>query len=438
MKDEFSLESLKKKIHSSSTSEYFDEVYSSYIHGNYRSAVVMLWSVVVLDIIQKLQTLEDVYEDAVAISILRKINDLQQANNKTSTWELELVKEVCERTDLIDFNEYKSIEYLQQQRHLSAHPVLEGLTKLYVPNKDTTRALIRNALEIILIKPPVYTKKILNSLLLDLEANRDSFAEIAELRQYIKHKYLERMTIESKLKIFETIWKFTMHIEDDKCDENRFMNLRFLIILAQDSTYEIENKIKGRQDYYSKIVNKTKFTSIMIMFLSRLPSVYNLLNPETQIIIDKAVTKNLYSEIIAYLNKETIQDHYDRLKILLTERETEKHITANLWKVLKDASDSKEADKAFNQTLNLCYNKSKSLDYADEAFTSILKFINGYDIEAFEELLRNAETNPKTYERTRAYNDYTRVKEKIIKLETNFDFSRYPKFKEVIASRPAA
>lgn len=53
MKDELSIESLQAKIFSANTTEYFEEVYSSYIHGNYRSAVVMLWSVVVLDVVQK-------------------------------------------------------------------------------------------------------------------------------------------------------------------------------------------------------------------------------------------------------------------------------------------------------------------------------------------------------------------------------------------------
>ena len=59
MKDEFSIDSLKNHISSKETAKYFEEVYSSYINGNYRSAVVMLWSVVIYDVINKLQTLKD-------------------------------------------------------------------------------------------------------------------------------------------------------------------------------------------------------------------------------------------------------------------------------------------------------------------------------------------------------------------------------------------
>lgn len=432
MKDEFSLETLKGKIHSANTSEYFEEVYSSYVHGNYRSAVVMLWSVVILDLIQKLQTLEDAYEDVVATNILHKINELKKDNSRTSSWELELVREICERTDLIDFNEYKTIEYLQQQRHLSAHPVLDGLTKLYTPNKDTTRALIRNSLEIIFVKPPVYTKKVLHSLLLDLEENRDAFPDMKELKKYVTHKYLERMTLESRLKIFETIWKFVMHSEDAKCKKNRFINLRFLIILARKDTKEIEKKIRGRADFYSKIKNEPAFTNLLVIFLSRIPSIYKILNLETQIIIDKAISSSINNEVIGYFNKKSMQEHYDNLEKVLTSRRTDEHIPANLWKILGEASNSREMDKAFTDIISLCYNQSMSFDSADDAYSTILQFMDKFDKEAFENLLESSEANRQTYKRTRAYEDYARTKEKILELDNQFDFERYPRFKSAL------
>ena len=39
--------------------EYFSEVLSCYTAGNYRSAVVMLWSVVVCDLLFKIQTFNE-------------------------------------------------------------------------------------------------------------------------------------------------------------------------------------------------------------------------------------------------------------------------------------------------------------------------------------------------------------------------------------------
>lgn len=52
-------------IYFSKTKEYFKEVVSSYINGNYRSATVMLYSVAICDILFKLQELKDMYNDSV-------------------------------------------------------------------------------------------------------------------------------------------------------------------------------------------------------------------------------------------------------------------------------------------------------------------------------------------------------------------------------------
>ena len=51
------------KISSAKTREYFKEVESSYINGNYRSAVVMLYVVTIFDILSKLQDYCNTYPD---------------------------------------------------------------------------------------------------------------------------------------------------------------------------------------------------------------------------------------------------------------------------------------------------------------------------------------------------------------------------------------
>lgn len=437
MKDEFSLENLKQKISSANTAEYFEEVYSSYIHGNYRSAVVMLWSVVILDLIQKLQTLEDAYGDPVATNILNSINDLKNANSKSSAWELDLVKEVCERTDLIDFNEFKTIEYLQQQRHLSAHPVLEQTTRLYVPNKDTARALIRNSLEIILIKPPVYTKKILSSLLTDLDENKAIFASIDQLKKYVKTKYLERMSLESKLKVFETMWKLVMHLDDPDCNKNRGVNLRFISILALEITPSIEDQVRRRPSYYSKLKNESKFTMPLTIFLSRVPSIYKLLESSTQLIINKSIEDSISLQIISYFDKSSLEEHYDSLDALLKAKNQSHSVPHTIWKILLEASDSIEMEERFACTISLYYNESINFDVADNAFGNVLRYVDKFSIKAFEYLLEGAEKNNQTYRRSRANEDYSKIKEKILELEKDFDFSRYSRFNKITAAAEA-
>jgi L-ribulose-5-phosphate 3-epimerase UlaE len=79
---EFSLENIAENIHFGKTKVYFTEVLSSYHNCNYRSSVVMLWSVSVCDIIYKLQYLVDLYADSAAKEILDEITCLMRTSDR--------------------------------------------------------------------------------------------------------------------------------------------------------------------------------------------------------------------------------------------------------------------------------------------------------------------------------------------------------------------
>jgi hypothetical protein len=50
--------------------------------------MVMLYSVVICDLIYKLQELSNRYSDAVAVSILEKIKEEQRENSSNPIWEI--------------------------------------------------------------------------------------------------------------------------------------------------------------------------------------------------------------------------------------------------------------------------------------------------------------------------------------------------------------
>ncbi|HEY3431390.1 MAG TPA: hypothetical protein VGK09_02470 [Rhodocyclaceae bacterium] len=98
MLDEYSIEQRATQIFDARSKEYFSEVLSCYSAGNHRSAVVMLWSVMVCDLLFKLQHLVDLYGDAKANSILAEIGQMQQDNERSPVWETKLVESVAEQT----------------------------------------------------------------------------------------------------------------------------------------------------------------------------------------------------------------------------------------------------------------------------------------------------------------------------------------------------
>lgn len=131
----FSIELAAEQIVDTRTKSYFTEVLSSFINGHYRSAVVMLWSVVISDLVYKLQDLRDLYQDPVATSILEAVLMRQNANPTNPEWEPYLLEEVNSRTQFFEAGEHQHIVGIHKLRHLSAHPVLSSAHLLFEPNK---------------------------------------------------------------------------------------------------------------------------------------------------------------------------------------------------------------------------------------------------------------------------------------------------------------
>src|SRR4028118_1895289 len=229
---EFSLEYISEKIHYGKTKDYFQEVLSSYHNGNYRSAVVMLWSVAVCDIVYKLQYLVDLYQDQVAKKILDELTKSQKKDPKSSSWEVKLIEDTHAETNLLDNSEYENLLYLQKQRHLSAHPILDSDRQLHTPNKETVRALIRNTLEDLLIKPPFYTKKIIDELLVDIAQTAPALNTRQNLKKYLESRYLSRLKPEVEVSIYRSLWKLVFRLEDEDCTKNRAITFKTLKVIG--------------------------------------------------------------------------------------------------------------------------------------------------------------------------------------------------------------
>jgi hypothetical protein len=117
---DFSLETTAERIYDVRIQRYFKEVLGSYFNGYYRSAVVMLWSVLVTDLLFKLDQLANAYGDTTATSILAEIQTLRNNNPKSPEWESELLEKTARRTDLLNSAELSFLRAIQEHRHLSA------------------------------------------------------------------------------------------------------------------------------------------------------------------------------------------------------------------------------------------------------------------------------------------------------------------------------
>ena len=97
----------ENSIYSPKIRLYFREVISSYNNENFRSAIVMLYSTVISDLIIKLQALRDTDGDKKATRILseiesKRISKSQNGIQYDSSWEREIVTKIAKDTELIE------------------------------------------------------------------------------------------------------------------------------------------------------------------------------------------------------------------------------------------------------------------------------------------------------------------------------------------------
>ncbi len=147
-------------IYFKKTREYFQEVLSSYSNANYRSSIVMLYSVAICDMLLKLRELQDMFNDPIAEEILKEVEKSRNShdNKSKSKWEKEFVGNVFKKTQLLDLEAYTNLNHLYDHRNFSAHPALNDDYDLIAPSKETTIAHIKNTLLNILVKPPIFIK----------------------------------------------------------------------------------------------------------------------------------------------------------------------------------------------------------------------------------------------------------------------------------------
>ena len=313
---DFTIESAVEHIPSKETRTYFKEVISSYINGNYRSAIVMLYSVVICDLIYKMIDLRDMYQDKRAKAILDDIEKKQQQSPNSSDWETTLIKRIGEETELLSRVELDEIKNLKTKRNLSAHPALTNQYELYRPTKQMTISLIYEMLNAVLTKPPLLSKKVIESFLDDLASNKDILMssngqfDKKTLYPFLKIRYFKHIGTTLRKHLFRSLWKFVFMIDNPKCNSNRAINFTALCCLYQTYNEELLNFIKLEQKYFG-VTND--FLSLLYDFLIIYPDVF--LNLQEDNIIIKALYEHndIHARILGVFISNTFEEHCDML-----------------------------------------------------------------------------------------------------------------------------
>lgn len=431
----FSLESHRSKIYDRRTRKYFEEVYKSYSNECYRSATVMLWSVVICDIIFKLQELRDLHSDSTAEKILIEIESIQKDDPYSPKWEKILVKLVFERTQLLDTASNHKILLIQEHRHLSAHPVISDEDTLFEPTQEMIRSDIRNSIETILSKPPFLSQKIFSTFVDDLEKIKDLFPSDLALNKYLESKYLKSLNKEIIVKIFKGLWKFSFRSEDEKPISNREINTRALSLIFKREKPILIEAIKSEPAYYSNISKETDAIKALIEFVSMEKEVYETLEDSAKELIKPILKDNLSYFGIAFFISESPEEHLDKLTKWITENFYKKYgdnghfINSEHLKILKSVCEEFELDSAYRDFGIACFISSSDFERADMYFDRFMdNDMDAYTKNQLKTLLGGANKNNQCYWRNRSRNgnDSIRMLQAAkIKFEDDFDFTVY-------------
>lgn len=425
--NDFSLDAARERITDPRTRGYFAEVYSSYANGNHRSAVVMLWSVVVCDLLFKLDHLKTTYADATAEAILSEIEDLRKKNPKSPEWEWALVEKVRDRTQLLDTPDVVNLEALQNHRHLSAHPVLTGVEALYAPTREQCRAHVRNALDGVLTKPAIMTRKVFEPLMEDIEANQALLPDDASLRRYLEAKYLRSLTPPVEQAIVRSLWKVVFRATDARCEANRAINYRVFVLLYSRRPAEVNAAVHDDPAYYNHLTFSGTPLDRLMEFLSHHPVVFGLLTEAATTPIRNHTNASLDAFLNAWFLSQSVEGHLEAIKKRV--QAGEEIGSAGAYRRMMDVARQNGLQAVASEFGIYLYGKSGGFDEADARCEQlVLPYLGDLDSDRMSQLLAAIEANDQTYFRRQARQDHRFIRERAEQLLPAGWLEGYPNF----------
>ena len=209
---------------SSESRDYFKEILQSYYSQNYRAAIVLLYSFVVYDLFNKLQDMAS-EGNKNASKKLKEINCIISNNERYSKAENEIIQFFKENCHLYFDKFVEDISYLKNCRNKCAHLKVND-NSLFVPSDYHVRMLICSMYDHIFSVKAPFIMDLFEITQNDIEKYTESISYIHDskidslIKNSIKQKYLQRMTIDSLKKSYKTFAHLLLVSESSECLQN--------------------------------------------------------------------------------------------------------------------------------------------------------------------------------------------------------------------------
>ena len=284
---------------------------------------------------------------------------------------------------------------------------------------------IRNMLEGILVKPAFQVKELFNIILDDLSSVKDIIVDEKQLKQYVESKFLDKFnSIELEKHIFKTLWKFVFALENDDCKANREINLFVLKLLVNRHKETLLSYFSKDKDYFANNINSKNSTLLVLLikFFNEYPDFFTALPDAKQLeinaIIDNDSFKSLdglaifrSTDFVKHIFEKTMNCYHEQLK----------YIAEYLENI---AGHSKSLEYYIE-----LYAASNCYDQADWRFNDFIEpHLDEFDEKQVKLLIDATNNNGQIYERRQAPYANNKIKNRMLALNPNFDFSQYRNF----------
>lgn len=320
----FSIERMLEDIYNPSSKRFFTEVYQTFVNGNYRSSVVMLYSVLICDLVYKLRDLSTIYGDSKASKILQEIEEKQLSNPTSPDWEAHLIQCLGDRTYFLEPSDMVLIESLKKYRNLSAHPILTSSDLLFSPSRETVMGLIAGVLEGVLTKPPILSNKAFDHFVVDLETIKDQIVEEVGLGKYLKSKYFLGLKEADFAKMFKSLWRLTFISDAERALKNRDVNFRAIKAMIRFKKEWCVSSFRSETDFFCSISKEDRISALVSLFAT-FPDFYPICNDTVALLLNNALDRNRDLKVLAWFRSNTVVEHINSLdpeNLLHTQRDT--------------------------------------------------------------------------------------------------------------------
>ena len=394
------------------TNRNFHEVITSYYIGNYRSAIVSLYSTVIVDTLLRLKELDEVYEEKCAKEILKTVFEKTKNITKNSKgesigyynsqWEGYLLNEANNSVHLFAQEVWLEIRHLAELRNQCAHPSVDTEFDLLSPLKSSVFAVLNEIYFGLLIKPPLLISRISDKLISSLKERNCLYCYNyydGKLKLYLETIFFSKMTFPVHLKIVQTLWKLSFALDNDDCNQYRRIYVASLDILLSYIAFQRDrliNDINEHSDKYAVLIKSDDAMSHCIRLLAKHQYIYKMLPSSTVDIIDYA-TSFIDNQILSWFKFETCGEFIRCLNDSLDESCSGTLSKENVSLFYVFLSEYGLSEQALDIFIKI-YSKSNSYDTANARCSLLISpYLDLFNSNQIERILIAIENNSQLY-----------------------------------------